>query len=239
MNLEQIKKQLEIRYSKDLYLGFNRSSLYHFLYAYKRFVIEIVRSFYWVLKSFVKSKRDTNNESVALFSTLNQKKALLKAKELGVYNGDVLQLNLLSKSFCFKRLLVWIAKACTYPFLFFQSNCKQGLYFTSLTVLMVWYNKVLKERLLTNTVENLYISNDHAGDIFILSILLRDVTEQISVSYVQHGAVKAEFPINYFDKVYVYDEIYKNVYKRLCKSEAITIEVLQNLNSKSNMLYRE
>ena len=76
---------------------------------------------------------------------------------------------------------------------FYLSSHRQGLYFFMFPSLMKFYCNRIVDALIVNNIENVYISNDHSGDIYIISIILREIPE-ISVSYIQHGAVKKEFP---------------------------------------------
>ena len=222
--------QLRKRYSKELYLGYYKSPLYHFYYGYKRVVIEVIKSVFYFIKSF---RKNYYNTELSIFSTYNQYKALTNAKLANLNNSSILHVNTISKISAFYRLFVWTIKLFIFPFLFIFRKDKQGLYFVSLTSLLVLYCKEIVNSFIKNKVSNIYLSNDHSGDIFIISILLRSNTG-IKVTYIQHGSVKEEFPENYFDTVIVYHKKYKEIYKRLCKKR--NVDIIVNNKIESNLL---
>lgn len=226
MNKRDLVQELKIRYGKDLYLGYHKNSLYHFLYGYKRILIELVKSLVYLFQSV---KNQEIDDSLAMFSTDNQLKALRNAKEAGIHNATLSHLNTLSFNSAFLRIIVWCIKFCVYPLSFVLSQDKQGVYMFMLPNLMNLYCKLIVNFLISEDIEKVYISNDHAGDIFIVSILLRDIPK-ISVSYVQHGAVKEEFPINFFDEVFVYDRRYVNTYRKLSQNPLVKIYVREEID---------
>jgi hypothetical protein len=217
----EFKQQLAIRYSKELYLGYGKGNLYHFFYAYKRFFIEIVKSFKWCFTSLIPMDF---NRVLGIYVTKNQHKALVNTKLAVIFAGPIIKVEKISFKAALFRLFTWLLKFCLYPLFFVFSKQKASLYFTLFSPLMIRYNKYIINKLVNKKVSNIYLSNDHAGDIFILSILLRDVTS-IKVSYIQHGAVKPDFPINYFDEVYVYDQRYADIYTALSKNEKVQINI--------------
>ena len=226
MNNEELKKQLNIRYSEALYLGYNKSNLYHFIYAYKRIIIEVIKSYIACFKSLPSVK--TNNE-LAIYATNNQKKALTNAKLAGVFDGEIININQLSFKASLVKLFTWKLKFICYPFAFILSNNKQGLYFTLLPSLMRLYCRLYIEKSIKYNNVKIFLSNDHAGDIFIISIILR-YKNHVKTVYIQHGAVKEEFPINYFDEIYVYDKRYEDIYKGLSKNTKCQIIVDERID---------
>lgn len=221
MNNSELKKELALRYKKELYLGYSKGSLYHFVYAYKRFVIEILKSFVWLIDSFFARKTQA---FVGVYATNNQLKVLKNAKSNGVANCELVKVSSVSFSASFMRLLCWTLKFLFYPFFFVFSKNKVSLYFTLFSPLLKFYNHRVVCKLLSNDVSEVYLSNDHAGDIFVMSILLRG-KKDVKVIYIQHGAVKNEFPVNYFDEIIVYSEEYKAIYKKLSLNPKVKINV--------------
>lgn len=231
MTLDALREQLAIRYSEDLYLGYGKGFLYHFVYGYKRFIIEIVRTLLALIR-YPASRLTMNAPSISIFATYNQKKAL---KGLHRYNGvseDLAYIYNLSFGFNLVRLAVWISKLFIFPFSLAISKNKEGEYFSCNTFGMKLYNNLLIRRMQSSGVNRISLSNDHAGDIFILSLLLRR-NEDIEVVYVQHGAVKDSFPSNEFDYIYVVDDHTKRIYERLSTNEAVRIFVMEEDSLKS------
>lgn len=225
MKNSEFKRELEIRYSEELYLGYSKGNIYHFFYAYKRIIIEIMKSFVWLFGSlFAKDKP----AFIGIYATNNQLKALKNAKYCGVANCELFKIS--SVSFCagLMRLLCWILKFMFYPFFFIFSNKKASLYFTLFSTILRMYNARVVSNLLANNVSKIYLSNDHAGDIFVISILLRELKD-ITVVYIQHGAVKNEFPVNYFDEIFVYSEEYRAIYSKLSLNPRVKINVNSNI----------
>jgi len=217
----ELREQLNIRYEKALYLGFNKGNLYHFIYAYKRIFIEILKSVLGCFKSF---KQLRLSSVLAIYATNNQKKALLNARLAGLYDGELIHIDSLSFKSSLFRLLTWSLKFLCYPLAFIFSNKKAGLYFTLFTPLMRIYCE-LAIKYITNIEQvKVFLSNDHTGDIFIISILLRG-KKNIRVAYVQHGAIKEEFPSNFFDELYVYNERYLSIYRSLSKNKNCQIVI--------------
>jgi len=223
MNRKNLIEHLSQRYSEHLYLGYYKSSIYHFFYGYKRILIEVIKSVVSLLNIF---KKKNLISAIGIYSTNNQLKALTNSKEAGIHDANLINVNILSFKSALLRLLVWILKFFLYPLIFIFSKKKQGLYFFMMPYLMQLYCRQVVNKLVARNVDRVYLSNDHSGDIFIISILLRDIPS-ISVSYIQHGAVKKEFPINYFDEVYVYDRKYADIYKNLCKNKNVRIYINQ------------
>lgn len=221
MTLEEIKQQLHIRYSKALYLGYGRSNWYHFFYGYKRILLEVVKSFL-AISRFDKLCVSNECNSIAVFSTSNQKKSLKKAIAHGLFKAELVDIFKISTMFNLKRLITWVVKLFIFPILFILEKNKEGAYLYSLMTLMVWYNKSLLDKLNKYSINEIAVSNDHSGDVFILTMLLR-TQPQVGVIYVQHGAAKPEFPENYFSKIFVYDPRYVEVYTALSKKTGVII----------------
>lgn len=225
MENSDLVKELKIRYGKDLYLGYHKSIGYHFFYGYKRIIIELFKSFFYLFK--IVKKHNYGNE-LGIYSTKNQFKALNNARKAQIHDSELIHVNNLSFKSASYRLIVWFIKLLLYPLVFFSNNHKQGVYFFMLPSLMRIYCKQVIKVLVSRGVKKVYISNDHAGDIYIISIILRKIPE-IAVSYVQHGSVKKEFPSNFFDEVYVYDKKYAEIYKKLCSKQDVKIYVNKNI----------
>lgn len=221
MKNNELREQLNIRYTEALYLGFNKGNFYHFIYAYKRIFIEILKSILVCFKSF---KQPSITNVLAIYSTNNQKKALLNAKMAGIYDGELIHIDKLSFKSSLLRLLTWSLKFLCYPIAFVFSNKKAGLYYTLFTPLMRICCELKVKNIIKFEQGKVFLSNDHTGDIFIISILLRDINH-IRVAYVQHGAVKAKFPDNYFDEIYVYNERYLSIYQTLAKNKHCQIVI--------------
>lgn len=221
-----LKEAISIRYGKDLYHNYGRSSSYHFIYAYKRFFIEIAKTLFGLLKS---RPAIAAIESIGLYSTHNQQKALRNATRAGHCNALLLPLDKLSRKALVLRLLVWSTKPLIYPFCFIFSKNRPALYQTCLLSGMVRYTREYANRLDQLGVRNLWISNDHAGDIYLLSILVRE-NLNLTVNYVQHGAVKPTFPENHFNNIYVYSEKYAEVYRSLARKPDVQIIIDQSLS---------
>lgn len=219
MNNSELREQLNIRYTEALYLGANKGNCYHFIYAYKRIFIELFKS---ILGCFRSLKSPVLGKELAIYATNNQKKALTNAKLAKLYDGELIHINTLSFKAAVFRLMTWFLKFVCYPLAFIFSDRKAGLYFTLFTSLMRKSCELTIEDIAKLGKVKIFLSNDHAGDIFIITILLRN-KPNIQVAYVQHGAVKADFPNNYFDEVYVYDEYYADIYRGLSKSESVKI----------------
>jgi hypothetical protein len=225
MNSSDLAQQIKIRYSKNLYASYDKGALYHFFYGYKRIFIEVVKSVIYCVQSV---KHLDHGNTLAMFATDNQFKALSNAKISDVHNASLVRANTLSSKFAFQRLVVWGIKFFIYPLFFLISHDKQGVYMSMLPSLMKLYCNQLVAFLVAKNIEKVYISNDHSGDIFIISILLRD-TPQVAVSYIQHGAVKNEFPINFFDEVTVYNARYAEIYRTLCHKPSVKICVIEDI----------
>ncbi len=221
--MKRIRELIDIRYSKDLYLGYGKSNTYHFFYGLKRILIEIVRSLMYFFSSL--RKVEVSKPELAVYSTSNQKRAISRLIEVEGRSTELVEICELSTVFCFLRFFVWSFKLVFYPVFFIASKNKEGVYFSCFTSGMVFYNLFLRRSLINRNVESLIISNDHAGDIYILSILIRGC-KSIHVTYVQHGAAKREFPENYFDSIYVNSNEYLGVYKGLAQNKDVSILVL-------------
>lgn len=222
LKVKVIRDAIGIRYGKDLYYSFGRSSLYHFIYAYKRFILEIAKTLLAFMKPITNLTSTTN---LGLYTTHNQHKALLNASRIGLINSPILPLHALSRRGLALRLLVWSAKLVIYPFCFFQSKHRPALYQTCLLGGMLTYMRLYVKKIVDLNVEILCVSNDHAGDIYILTLLIRD-KPNLSVDYVQHGAVKAAFPENYFRNIYVYSNKYAEIYRYLARNPESNIVVV-------------
>jgi len=218
---ESLREAIEVRYGKDLYHSFERSNIYHFAYAYKRFLIEIVKTLLGLLKPRPVLLVTT---ALGLYSTQNQHKALLNAVSAGYVDSLLIPLDRLSRRAMMIRLLVWLAKPFAYPFYFVRSRHRPALYQTCLLYGMQTYARAYVDKLEKLGVEKLYISNDHAGDIYLLSLLIRR-NLGIAVDYVQHGAVQPTFPVNYFHNIYVYSEKYAEIYRTLAQNPDVCIIV--------------
>lgn len=224
MTNKEWREAVEIRYSKALYLGFGRSDFYHFLYGYKRIFIEVLKSFVYIFLS-LGAFGQRKGRSVSLYVTKNQRKAIDRLTMVGVDCGCVIPLYKLSVTANVLRFFVWVSKLVLFPFCFLTARHREGAYFSSLAYGMRLYAKVLGMELSRAGVERVCISNDHAGDIYLLTLALRDIPS-VYVIYVQHGAVKPEFPVNYFDLIYVYSEQYVDVYKKLSLNPQVVIVVI-------------
>ncbi|WP_156495151.1 hypothetical protein, partial [Oleiphilus sp. HI0128] len=225
MTLKFLLEQLSIRYSKELYLGYGRSDLYHFLYGYKRFIIEIIRCLLAVLRYPCRKSR-ISTDTISVYATNNQRKALSSIEGELETKHDSLDIYDISIWFNAARLAVWTSKLFIFPFMFFLSDKREGVYFTCNMRGMVFYNRLLISKIKARGVGTVCISNDHAGDIFIISLLLREV-KGIKVVYVQHGAVKDSFPSNQFDSIYVLDNETRDIYRRLSVNDSVDIVVME------------
>jgi len=233
VKLKMLKEQMAIRYSKELYLGYGKGVIYHFFYGYKRFLIEILRCFITLFR-YPMHRSKIYTEKVSICATNNQRKALLGMPKESNLSDDPIHIYNISFVFNVTRLVVWVSKLFIFPFIFVFSDKREGAYFCCNTLGMAFYNRLLINKLQASGVKTICISNDHAGDIFIISLLLREV-ENIRVVYVQHGAVKNSFPRNHFDLIYVLDEEAKDVYKHLSLNERVEIHVLQEDSSHSDL----
>ena len=80
--------------------------------------------------------------------------------------------------------------------------------------LMKFYCNRIVDALIVNNIENVYISNDHSGDIYIISIILRKFLKSLFRIY--NMAQLKRVSNKLFDEIYVYDEKYAEIYKNLC-----------------------
>jgi hypothetical protein len=220
----ELKKCIEYRYQKELYAGYDKSTVYHFFYGYKRLFIELVKSLFYVL-IYLKHSLDFKKEpslSVGIYNTNNQKKALLSLKEAQGLDFSLEHISTISITYSLMRTFAWLVKLLIYPLSFVFASNKAGIFHGSQVLLLYLYNKILMKKLV-KSYSDLYISNDHSGDIYILSILVRK--SNLRVSYVQHGAVKLEFPSNHFDVIYVQNGYYQDIYKKLALRQ--TVEIIE------------
>lgn len=222
-----LKGQIEYRYGKALYANFNQPLYFHFIYGYFRIAIEIFKTlvfFCTFIKEYTTSGKNNFN-SVGLYNTKNQRNALMKLRKTAGLNFALCNISNISILYISIRLFTWVIKFVFYPLSFLMARCKSGIFHSSMVLLVYWYNLLLL-RYLEKRVSNLYISNDHVGDVFILSILAR--SSKINVHYVQHGAVKPEFPVNYFNTIYVHNRYYHDIYSKLSKNDSVNIVIYKN-----------
>lgn len=213
MNTTEMREQASIRYSKELYLGYGRSRTYHFFYAYKRFLLEYIR----VIRAFpscLTARARLDSDTVAVYATRNQRIAIDAMARTFDESFAIVYLYQISLAHLIARFGVWILKALLYPFAFVFCRQVEGLYWVFIFSGMKFYNLILIKSLKRAGVRRLIVSNDHSGDIFILTMLLRG-DSSISLEYVQHGAVKDSFPKNEFSKLYLRDAYSEEVYRKL------------------------
>lgn len=227
MENSDLVKELKIRYGKDLYLGYHKSIGYHFFYGYKRIILELFKSLIFLVRSTQRVKIESE---VCIYATDNQKKALNNAKKGNIHSAKLIHVNIVSFKAAFLRLAVWKIKFFIYPLAFLCSRQKQGLYFFMLPALMKIYCDQVITALISYGSKKVYISNDHTGDIYIISIMLRKIPE-VAVSYIQHGSVKKEFPSNFFDEIYVYDKKYKEIYEKLALNQDVKIYINKDIEN--------
>lgn len=227
MKDSDLVKELKKRYSSDLYHAYHKSTGYHFLYGYKRIIIELIKSLNFLVRSIHRVKIKSE---VCIYATDNQKKALNNAKKAKIHSAVLIHVNTVSFKAALLRVAVWNIKFLIYPLAFLCVRQKQGLYFFMLPALMKIYCGQVIKALLAYGVEKVYISNDHSGDIYIISIMLRNIPK-VGVSYIQHGSVKKEFPSNFFDEIYVYDEKYREIYEKLALNPGVEIYINKGIQN--------
>jgi len=232
---EHVKEQVAIRYGKELYVLAEKNATYHFLYAYKRFSIEIVKSIYFLCRILKNGSVPLKRGSLALYNTDNQKKALESVYMMvtGGLSSKPIDLYCFSITFVWLRLISWICAVFCYPFYFLCCKNRPALYDIICIKIKIYAMNKLISLLISKGVKEVFISNDHCGDIFLLSILLRDI-ESIKVVYAQHGSAKKEFPENYFHRIIVYDTLYKSIYEKLSMNPSVKIDVIERLGRKEN-----
>jgi len=222
--LKNLREQVNYRYQKELYAGFSKPAIYHFIYGYFRIIIEVLKTFsYFFL--YVKSvafKKRGFCKPIALYNTHNQKKALLNLRDSENLQFEIYHISQISLTYIYFRFFTWIIKLFFFPISFLMAGNRSGAFHSSFIWFVALYNQILLIKI-EKKITDLYISNDHVGDIFILSILAR--SSEVKVHYVQHGAVKPEFPVNYFDSIYVQNTYYRDIYSRLAKNESVKIVV--------------
>jgi len=218
--MSKLVSQLKIRYSKALYLGYGKSAYYHFFYGFKRNLIELTKSFIYLISSifelFSLVKVKEQNE-ISIYETYNQKVSLENAKSIGLTDVSPIKGHNLSLGYSFFRFVVWFIRFLIYPFIFLAKKNKEGAYLLYWPASLEFYNRFLLNAIIKYS-DTLNVANDHSGDVYIITIMARE-HDQLKVNYFQHGAVKPEFPSNYFDNLYLYDESYRVVYEVLSKKQ--------------------
>lgn len=218
--MDYIRAQILIRYGRVLYHNYDKGSLFHFGYGVKRILIEIAKSYLYLLLA-LKKRKLIAAESIAIYSTNNQEKALTNAYLSGVITEKPTDYYMVSLRSLLIRALAWTLALIVFPCVFPFSKEKAGSQDIVLLGLRKLAINLYIGKLKALGVKRLFISNDHQGDVFLLSILLRQ--QAIRVCYVQHGAVKREFPENYFHEIYIYESVYLEIYKALARRDGVNI----------------
>lgn len=234
-NKREILESLRLRYSPELYHLANHGSITHFRVGIKSIISEIVKTNIGLLTLIFRffaglcTQRDRYSDSkraLAIYSTGNQYRVISNAIDNQIIDASLHSIYQFSIVYLLLRNVVWTARLFIYPVLFpfVNRDLKKTLHLEIFT--MFEYRNlggVILRKAKRLGAEEIVVSNDHCGDVYLLGLFLRG--KEIGVTYIQHGAVNKYFPENYFNRIYVYDEASYAIYQTLSQEVNVDIRV--------------
>lgn len=211
------KDELATRFKMEIYFPSRLPILKHFFYAYGRTLKNLARTIIWL---FCSKKPMKKNRPLGIFATENQKLALERLDCDVIHIGSVSFIA--SVIFIIANLLRFIM----FPIIYFWGDRLSSfeLSFVRLDFLAV---NIILHKIGKNGIFSVMLSNDHAGPIYYLSIILRNSV--IKCSFVQHGDLKPAFPYNSFDELWLRDTASLAIARKLCLNSSANFYLIPDI----------
>jgi len=207
------------RYSRGLYHKADGGPSVHLMTGLKSLIFESIKIIYGSARLLVR-RAGGGMEDICAFSTGNQARALGRARQLGFINEELRYIYCIDLRLNVSLLFSYCSALFIYPIYFSMAHPMR--------------RRLLHERLLHSgrmrsieaflerrRLRTLAISNDHQGTVFVLATLAS--WDDVSVYYVQHGAVQPSFPRNDFHTLYLWDDRSVEIYRKISINPAVRL----------------
>lgn len=208
------KSELSIRFKEEIYFPSRLPLFKHFVYAYGRALKNLVRSIIWLFYSKTSVAGDS---AIGVYATENQKIAVAR---LDCQAAHISSISRLATALLFlSNLLRFVLLPILYIFKDRLSSFELSFVRFDFYAVQIILRKIEKYG-----ITSVILSNDHAGPVFYLSILLRNSPTRCI--FVQHGDLKLSFPSNTFEELWVRDNASLKIAKKLCSNVAAKFHLL-------------